>query len=321
MITFQELTLEDKDWINEILRSCHYMSCEYCFGNHFIWKNAYREKVARIGGYYTILLHDDEGERGTSFLFPAGHGDIKPVIEELLAYCEQEGLEFCLHSMPEEFIPVMEEHFPDRFLFSANRDYSDYIYTVEDLTTLAGKKYHGKRNHLARFRERDWAFEPLTDANFDECLAMNRKWCIQNDCGRDEGIKAEQCAVRRSFEYFKELDFFGGILRVDGTVIAYTIAERLNFNTVVVHMEKALSDIQGAYTAINREFVANMCQDYVYVNREEDLGVEGLRKAKLSYRPAILLPKYEVKLKNEYCNPSSANDRTSRHEATLAGSI
>lgn len=297
MLHFRDLVLEDKEWIDPILRSCNYLSCEYCFGNHFIWKNVYREKVARIGGYYTLLLRDDEGERGNSFLFPAGQGPLEPVIEELLEFCREEGMEFRLHSMPEECIPLLEEAFPGRFRISENRDYADYIYRVSDLTDLPGKKYHGKRNHLARFRERNWSFEPITDENFPECLAMNEEWCRIRDCGRSEAIKSECCAVRRSFAYFRELGFFGGLLRVDGRVVAYTLGERLNSNTVVVHMEKALPDIQGAYVAINREFVANCCQEYEFVNREEDLGVEGLRKAKLSWNPAFLLPKYSVTLR------------------------
>lgn len=299
MLTFKEITLEDRDWINELLKTCHYMSCEYCFGNHFIWKNAYNEQVARINDYYVVALTDDEGERGTSFLFPAGNGPIQPVIEELLDYCEKSRIPFRLHSMPEERIPEMEELFPGLFRFDMDRDYCDYIYSVESLTNLAGKKYHGKRNHIARFKEQNWSFEPIGDDNFEECLDMNREWCLQNDCGKDEGIKAEQCAVRRSFRYFKELHFFGGVLRLDGRVVGFTIGERLNRDTVVVHIEKAYSEVQGAYPTINREFVANLCQEYRYVNREEDMGVEGLRKAKLSYQPEILLPKYGVRLKNE----------------------
>ncbi len=318
MISFKEIVLEDKDWINELLSQCHYMSCEYCFGNHFIWKNAYDERVCRINDYYTVELSDDEGERGFSFLFPAGTGDLKPVIEELMEYCRSENLPFRLHSMPEEMVPEMERMFPGLFDFTVDRDYSDYIYTVEDLTNLAGKKYHGKRNHIARFKEGNWAFEPMGDDNFEECMEMNREWCRLNDCGRDEGIKTEQCAVRRSFKYFRELDFFGGLLRLDGKVVAYTIGERLNSDTVVVHIEKAFSDIQGAYPTINREFVANMCQNYRYVNREEDLGVEGLRRAKLSYQPAILLPKYGVKLKNETRNQEDRIRRCPCTQGALA---
>lgn len=302
MIEFKEIELKDKEWIREILDSCHYMSCEYCFGNHFIWKKAYSEKVCRIGNYYVISMNGDEGERGTSFLYPAGTGDIRPVIDGLLEYCREKEIAFCLRSASEDDLTILEELYPSKFQFTPKRDYFDYIYLVSDLTNLSGKKYHGKRNHIARLKEHNWAFEPITEDNFSECMEMNRKWCEQNDCGRDESIKAEQCAIRRCFRYFKELDFFGGVLRYEGEIVAYTIGEHLNRDTVVVHMEKAFSEIQGAYPAINREFIANMCQEYTYVNREEDLGVEGLRKAKLSYRPAILLSKYEVTLKNESGN-------------------
>ena len=300
MLDFKEITLEDKAWVNDILKGCHKMSCEYCFGNLFICQRAYRERIVRIQDYFVVEMYRDEGEGGYSYLYPAGRGDIRPVIEGVIAHCREKGIPFCLHGASQEETQELEELYPGRFVFSANRNYSDYIYTVQDLTDLAGKKYHGKRNHIARFKKTDWSFEPITDRNFDECLEMNRKWCQINDCGRDESIKAERCAVRRSFAHFKELDFFGGVLRQEGKIVAYTIGERLNDDTVCVHMEKAFSEVEGAYPAINREFIANLCQSYTYVNREEDLGVEGLRKAKLSYRPVLLLDKYEVRLAQEF---------------------
>lgn len=300
MIEFKEITLEDKAWVDEILAKCHYMSCEYSFGNHFIWRNFYDEQICRVNDYYVAKMTDDENERGTAFLYPAGVGDIKPVIEAVEEYCNENGIPLRFHSAKPEDKAVLEELFPGKFEFIDNRDYTDYIYTVEDLTNLSGKKYHGKRNHISRFKQaNNWRFESLSDENFADCLEMNRKWCEINDCGRDESIKAERCAVRRAFRYFEELGFFGGLLRVDDRVVAYTIGERLNADTVVVHIEKAFSEVEGAYPTINHEFIANMCQEYTYVNREEDLGVEGLRKAKLSYKPAILYPKIEVRLKQD----------------------
>lgn len=297
MLIFKEIELSDKPWVDALLGNCHKMSCEYCFGNFFIWKCAYREKIARVNDYLIVLMNDDGGERGISFLYPAGVGDIRPVIDSLLDYCAGNGLELRMHSASAGEVAQLEELYPGKFVYTANRDYSDYIYTVQDLTELRGKKYHGKRNHIARFKQKEWSFEPINDDNFADCLAMNREWCRRRDCGRDESIREEQCAVGRSFRYFKELSFFGGLLRQEGKVVAYTIGERLNADTVCVHMEKAFAEVEGAYPAINREFVANLCREYTYVNREEDLGVEGLRKAKLSYQPAILLEKYDVRLK------------------------
>lgn len=295
MLEFKDINLEDKIWIDAILSKKTYMSCEYCFGNHFIWKNAYKIQIARVNEFYIASLSDDEGESGTSFLYPAGSGEIKPVIEELEEYCSVNKIKFRLHSASSEDIAELEEIFPNKYTFAADRDYSDYIYTVEKLTTLSGKKLHSKRNHIARFKENDWKFEEINDENFADCLAMNKEWCRINDCGRDQSLKDECCAITRSFKYFNELNFFGGLIRIGDKVVAYTLAERLNDDVVVVHMEKAFSEIQGAYPTINREFVANMCQSFKYINREEDLGVEGLRKAKLSYQPDIILDKYTVK--------------------------
>lgn len=298
MLELKEITLADKGWIDELLQAGQNMSCEYCFGNLFIWKNAYRERIARINDHFTVEIKD-EGRRGHSYLYPVGKGDVRPVIEAILAHCEEIGVPFHLHSVMEKDVRLLEECFPGKFVFSYNRDLSDYIYTVRDLTELAGKKYHGKRNHITRFKKEEWSFEPITGDNYQECLEMNREWCRLNDCGRDEGIKAEMCAIRQCFAHFEELGLFGGILRQKGRIVAYTIGESLNNETVCVHVEKAFSDVEGAYPAINREFVANMCQNYTYVNREEDLGVEGLRRAKLSYKPELLLHKYEVCLKEQ----------------------
>ena len=308
----KELTLADKPWVDELLAARPYLSCDYCFGNLFIWKCAFREQIARIGDCFTVLFHGDEGEEGPAFLYPAGAGPIKPVIEELLDHCEREGIPFRLHSAPETAVEELSRLFPGLFDFDADRDYTDYIYRTEDLVNLAGKRYHGQRNHSARFKEGDWAFEPLGAENMADCRAMNELWCRASGCGPDAEGRAEQCAVERAFRYYDELGFFGGLLRREGRVVAFTMGERLNPDTMVVHIEKALPEVQGAYPTINREFAARFCQGYSYINREEDLGIEGLRKAKLSYHPAILLPKYGVRRKDEAGISKNASQGYSR---------
>lgn len=294
---FKEIELSDKEWVDEILAKKDYYSCEYCFGNHFIWKNTYNIKIAKSHEFYVVALENDENEKGISFLYPAGVGNVKPVIDELLLYCEKLCIPFVMHSASEDDIAELERLFPGKFIFNDDRNFADYIYTVESLTNLSGKKLHGKRNHIARFKDNNWSFEEINADNIGECLDMNKVWCQENNCGKDKSLIEECCAVRRSFKYFKELNLFGGLLRVDGRVVAYTIGEKMNDKVVVVHFEKAFSEVQGAYPTINREFVANMCQGFEFVNREEDMGLEGLRKAKLSYNPAILFSKYGVKLK------------------------
>lgn len=293
MLELRKISLDDKDWIDDILNKYNNMSCEYSFGNNYMWANVYDLKVAEYNGFYIAALNE---ENGISFQYPAGIGDIKPVIEELIKYCQEHSLKFMLHGITTDAKDNLEKLFPNRFEFENNRDYSDYIYNREDLALLAGKKYHGKRNHVKRFKDNNWSFEKITPDNISDCLEMNRKWCEVNDCGIDPEKRKEACAIKRAFDKFFELGFFGGLLRVDGEVVAYSFGERLNSDTVVVHVEKAFGSIQGAYPTINQEFVLNLTEGYKYINREEDLGVEGLRKAKMSYYPAILLDKYSVVL-------------------------
>ncbi|MBM6920571.1 DUF2156 domain-containing protein [Phocea massiliensis] len=289
MLTFETITIQDRDWIKTINQTAPHASCEYCFGNLFIWQDMYHTQICRIGGYYTASF---QTESGTSFLFPIGTGALKPVIDEMLLHCGEQGIPFKMHSMEEQDKAALMQAFPGKFLISHCRDYDDYVYDVAALTSLSGKKYHGKRNHLARFYEQNWSFEPIGTQNIAECLAMQARWLAQKQ--NDPALLHEQKALFRAFSNWEALGFFGGLLRVNGEVCAYTIAEELNAETVVIHFEKADTQIPGVYAAINREFLARCCQKYRFVNREDDVGIEGLRRAKLSYHPIALVSKYEV---------------------------
>jgi hypothetical protein len=206
------------------------------------------------------------------------------------------GHEFILFGLSPENIAVLNNLFPGSFEYRENRDNFDYIYLLEKLVTLSGKKLQAKRNHINRFKaNNNWGFEPLSAENLAECWEMNIEWCKIHGCNEDQHLANEDCAVRRCFKYFTELGLEGGLLRSEGRVIAYTMGEKLNSDTYDVHIEKAFGEIQGAYQMINREFAALIQDnhpDLTYVNREEDTGSEGLRKAKLSYHPDKMEEKY-----------------------------
>lgn len=295
MIDFKAIQLNDKAWIDPLLAQSNYRGSEYAFSNNYDWKDIFHIQVAQIDGYYVVKSGIDY----ESYLYPAGAGDIKPVIEQLMADAKERGIPFNIHGITDETKAELELLFPDAFTITEHRNAADYIYAVEKMTTLSGKKLHSKRNHIARFKENnsDWTYESITEKNIDECIQMNSLWCKQMDCNLNKSLRDEACAVRNAFSNFKALGLRGGLLRVDGNVIAYTMGARLNADTLVVHVEKAFAEIQGAYPMINQQFVTNECQDFTYVNREDDLGEEGLRKAKLSYYPEILLNKYEARLK------------------------
>ncbi|MEG1436658.1 MAG: phosphatidylglycerol lysyltransferase domain-containing protein, partial [Oscillospiraceae bacterium] len=161
--------------------------------------------------------------------------------------------------------------------------------------TLPGKKFHSKRNHISNFEKTyDWSYEEINKENMQECIEMNRKWEAENKMRNPDGMNKEELAIIRAFDNFDELGFKGGLIRANGEVVAYTMGERLNDNTFCTHIEKAFADIRGAYPIINREFAKNTLTEYEFVNREEDMGIEGLRKAKLSYNPVYLVSKYRA---------------------------
>lgn len=293
MINFKNIELSDRAWINEQLKKSDFQSCDYSFANNFIWQKPYGVRFADINGFYCL-------RNSYSYTYPAGDGDIKPVIEELISDSAERGDRFILRGITTESKTELERIFPGKFDFSLNRADSDYIYSAEKLITLSGRKLHGKRNHIARFKERfDWVYEDIDTGNMDECRDMCRQWYKIYSPEKDESINEEAMAVKAAFDNYSALGLKGGLIRADGKVIAFTVGEPLNSDTFVMHIEKAFADIQGAYPIINQQFAEHNFDGFTYVNREEDMGDEGLRKAKTSYYPEIILDKYTAVLKGD----------------------
>lgn len=295
MIDFKPLELHDRKWMLPLLAKAQFRGCEYTFGNNFMWGDIYQLRVAELGGF----LVSKSGIHSTGYAYPAGQGNIAPVIETLIQDAQEAGHGFYIFGVIEQNMRLLEELFPGRFTFEFDRDFSDYIYESQKLASLSGKKLHAKRNHLNRFIQNnpDWKYEQITEENIAECHAMSEKWYEVQDYEAKNGLQVEHDAVNRAFKHFFELEFSGGLIRAGGEIIAYSMGEPGTRDTFVVHIEKAFSEIQGAYQIINRQFVRNNCMDYTYVNREEDVGNEGLRAAKLSYYPAMLHEKYIARLK------------------------
>ena len=199
--------------------------------------------------------------------------------------------------------PLCREHLeavsPGAFTFLEDEGNADYIYLRERLVSLSGKSLQSKRNHINKFEKLypDYSYEPMTKANSAECLAVEQEWLRQH--GTEEGEDKEQEVIQRLFDHFDELGLSGGILRVAGRVVAFTLGSPINQTTFGVHIEKADRDYEGSYTMINKLFASTIPEQYVYVNREEDLGLEGLRKAKLSYKPETILQKIAAVLRHD----------------------
>lgn len=295
MLTLNEITMQDREWVTSLMRAANLRGSEYTFSNLFNWANTYTMRLGRCADMLIVR----SGATSHHYLYPVGPGDFAAAMQAIDEAAKAEGKPLIVYSIPTEGVDKIEALYPGRFEFKAIRDNFDYIYTRESLATLAGKKLHGKRNHINRFVETypDWRYETLTRENLDDAWQMNVEWCRINGCHESHSLQREACAVRSAFEHYFELELTGGLLRAGGQVVAFCFGSPSADDTFVVHVEKAFSDVQGAYPMINQQFVQNELQNYTYVNREDDVGDEGLRKAKESYRPEMMYERYTAQEK------------------------
>lgn len=302
MIPFKDITLADKALITSYTLGSPRRNCDLSFSNLCSWRFLYNTQFAVMDGFL-LLKFWAAGE--LVYMMPIGRGDLRHVLDALIDDAHREGQPFCLLGICEGMCQELEELMPGRFQFTADRDYADYLYLRTELATLAGKKLQPKRNHVNKFKRTypDYEYAPITPDRIGECLALEAEWCRANNCDQHEGTGNERRALIYALEHFDELGLTGGILHAEGRIVAFTFGMPINGDTFGVHVEKADTRIEGAYAMINYEFANHVPPQYVYLNREEDLGIEGLRRAKLSYQPAILLEKFTACLREEPVEP------------------
>ncbi len=295
MIDFHSPCIEDKEWIKEKISSKELITCEYSFGNIFSYTAKTNLKVAECEGFLVTKCLYSEGI--ISYCYPVGSGDIKKVLSMIIDDGLSCGIPFEFFGMNKSEALELEELFPGKFSIEEVRDTRDYIYLSTDLVDLYGKKYQPKRNHISYFmRNNNWSYERITERNKEECFQMSLKWVDEYEGDFKSDVEGELKIIRKVFDNYSALGYKGCLIRVDGEVVAFTMGEELSEDTFCVHFEKAFSRIRGAYPMINREFVKNELSDYKYIDREDDVGIENLRKAKLSYYPVKLPEKYEAVL-------------------------
>lgn len=299
MVQFKTVTLRDKGWVDEIVMSENSPSADYNFGNIYIWDKHYRQLVCRFGGrMLTKLRYDGK----PAFVFPIGTGPLRPAIEALREFAAFKGYPFCLRGITEKHRLLLEEEYPGRFEYSEDTSCADYIYRADKLSSYSGKALHGKKNHCNRFEaENDWDFVPLTRERIPGCLDMLDVWSEENAQRLDKSIAYEHDAIIRAFAAYEQLGLEGGVLRVSGKIVGFTLGELTCPDTFDVHFEKAEAGINGAYPMVCRELTKMLLAKYpqlVYINREDDMGLAPLRQSKLSYKPEYLLKKYTARWKD-----------------------
>ncbi|MFC1534184.1 DUF2156 domain-containing protein [Thermodesulfobacteriota bacterium] len=288
---FKPVEIGDKEIFNRFFRQDPPRVSELTFTNLFIWRHRYRPIWTRHGDFLFIILEPHEA----SFfgLPPVGTGDKRKAIDLLCDELNKMTPEPRICRLSEEIVEKYVDE--NQYTVLPDRDNSDYVYAASDLINLSGRKYHKKKNHLNRF-SKNYAFEYREmDVELVECfLDMQEEWCQMKECLEDPGLHSEDYAIHTAMTHFEELDFKGGAIQIDSRIEAFSLGETLNDDTAVIHIEKANPDIPGLYTVINHRFCSNAFSDMMYINREQDLGIEGLRKAKESYYPHHMVHKYTI---------------------------
>lgn len=287
---FRKPLIEDVELLRTCFMAQRHMACDYSSGNIILWSKIYNTEIAYVKDMLIVKFN-----RGTDtfFSYPSGTGSPLEAVRWLETYCQARGIDLKFGIMEPEMYAELNEMFPGRFSIEYSRDSADYIYPVEKLAALSGKAYHGKKNHVNKFMKtyEDWSYEKMDGENTEECIRMVQQWCLENGCCDDRDKAAEICVCIDGIRWRKELGLTGGLIRTGDGIVALTLGEPLNQDTFVIHFEKAFSGIQGAYPMINQQFILHELMDYKYVNREEDMGLEGLRKAKESYKPVMMAEK------------------------------
>lgn len=295
MIELHPVTLEDKAWIDPLVWAEGDSSADFNFGNIYLWDESFHQLVGRFGDRVIVLpCYDTQ----PFFAMPVGTGELAPVLEAMRAHAREAGFPFTLRGVTLRHLPQVEALYPGRCRIESERPLWDYIYSAEKLDTLAGKKLHGKRNHINRFEaENDWTFRPLGPEDRADCMELLDAWLAENPEDLGTGAMDEYTAICRAFDHYDALGLDGGILRVEGEPVAFTLGEPVCAHTFVVHFEKARADLNGAYPMVNRQFVRQIRQKYPtveWINREDDMGHESLRQSKESYHPDHMVEKYTV---------------------------
>ncbi len=276
-INFKEVALSDKAAVERILRESDRRFCEVTFANLFCWAPMSKYKIAICED--TLIIGKPEQSR---FVLPIGK-NVKQALETL----KKDYPRLTVRGASED-----ELHLLDGFEITEETGFFDYIYEKEKLATLTGKKLAAKRNHINAFlADGEWHTEKITPAHVNILMEFNRRWC-EGRC-EESSLGYEMCAVDTALKNYEALGLLGLMLYKNGRLVAYSYGEPINHDTFCVHVEKADQDVRGAYQMINREFVRTFCENYAYVNREDDAGDEGLKKAKLSYYPTEVGRKFK----------------------------
>ena len=301
MINFKHISTDDRTLYEKMLfADTSGRGCEFSFANLYLWG---RQTIAHEHG---CILMFSQFDRRSVYPFPLGDGDVRGALDAIISDSKERGIPCRITGIRPEQREFIEKSFPGKFRFHTDRGSYDYVYAIDNLAELAGKKYDGKRNHINKFKKKypGYRVEPINSDNLALAEEMVREWYeVKEDSESD--FHMEKAAIARAFRDYEALGLEGLLLLVDGKAIALTMGSKLSNDTFDVHFEKALTGFDGAYAMINCEFAKYIREKYTdikFLDREEDMGLEGLRRAKESYQPHHLVEKCWACLLEDGCD-------------------
>lgn len=291
---FKNFELKDKKLIESYTKPWNIGCSDLSFANLFIWG---------ADGKMQYVIDDDvlyiklNFKSFPEFFWPpipkkGSKHDYRELVCRAFEYLENKNIVPVIRNIWEPFKEIIEKSCPELDIEPAEIAW-DYVYSREKLATLKGKKLHGKRNHINKFMQEnpDWEYKKLVPSMYEDCIAVYDGWKESKNLSEDE-FANERRSVVLALTNMEELGLTGGAILLDGKIKAFTVGERLNDDMQLIHIEKADSEINGLFPMINQQYVLHECADVQYINREEDMGVEGMRKAKRSYYPDFMVKKY-----------------------------
>lgn len=296
MLEFKKVTLDVRPLFESYISQSGQKGSECAFSNLYVWRDCYNIFWCE---YKNFLLLKVKRHGEAFYIQPFGgkDEDLPEIMRELIA--DNNGEPLSMHGIYEDTKERFERVLPG-LEYEDDRDNWDYIYLREKLATLSGRKLHGQKNHYNAFVKKhpDFVYEPITEANIAECLAFGEAWCDQRS-RIDASDSEEKLAIREACKDFEALGLRGGAIRYDGKIQAFSFGKKINEDTAVLHVEKAVLGERGLYQAMCKEFASHAWDDVIYLNREEDMGLPGLRKAKEDMHPEIMWKKYNVVIGKE----------------------
>lgn len=293
MLEWKKPELNDGEWVRPIVYQADAMGSDLSFANIYLLRDKYNIEITNYKDFLIRRYHGKGTRDG--YTFPVGSGNVQKALKEIEADAAIRGEVLRFSFVTENQREVLEQIYPGRFEYIDDLGDYDYIYSRQELAQLAGKSFHKKKNHVSKFTRQypEFRYEELGKCNIEDAAVVEDGWYYDHLQSEDDSQRLEYNSIKEALNYYEELNLSGGIIYVDGAAVAMTIGSRISADVIDVHFEKAIGEYaaNGGYAAINNMYAKSQC-DVAWLNREEDINIEGLRKAKQSYHPKILLKKY-----------------------------